>query len=501
MTIDTFIQQLQDVDLKTRLRAIYQLGIIGDSNALPALEHIGQNDPSVEIRPAAQAAIQHIQNTSQMDTVKDAQADLDWTQSFIYYLQTNNMILTPEDIADLAKIVEGASQRILQEHAQSIDSAPANPAKPTPKVVQTGKGTTEAVVGTYQMLWDCDVCNTKKLLGVTHRHCPNCGSAQSPDARYFPEPGEEIALHDHQYVGKDIICPACDGLNSAAATYCGNCGANMKDGTQATTREDQHESEFGENKRDLVQEQFQADMLQAGVLPKPDTTGFLLSMSKKTRYIVGGVVAFILLVCGIGGFVTFYKQSETVTVAAHNWERTIEIEEFRALDQHKDCDDMPSDAYSVDRSTESRTRRVADGQTCTEQCSNKRVDRGDGSFDTVRECRDVCETKYKNESYTVQVCDYTVNRWSVVETVRADGDGLSAAWPALILADSINSEGLGGQRAGDRNEVYVLEIKRASGKQVECEFDDEDVWRKYADGESFELAFNVLGQPACDDLK
>ena len=27
----------------------------------------------------------------------------------------------------------------------------------------------------FEMLWDCSYCSAKKLLGLTHRHCPNCG--------------------------------------------------------------------------------------------------------------------------------------------------------------------------------------------------------------------------------------------------------------------------------------------------------------------------------------
>jgi len=31
---------------------------------------------------------------------------------------------------------------------------------------------------TYEMLWDCRYCGTKKLLGKTHRHCLECGGAK-----------------------------------------------------------------------------------------------------------------------------------------------------------------------------------------------------------------------------------------------------------------------------------------------------------------------------------
>jgi len=55
------------------------------------------------------------------------------------------------------------------------------------------------------MLWDCEFCGTKKLLGKTHRFCPNCGAQQDPKARYFPSDEEKVAVKDHVYVGVDKI--------------------------------------------------------------------------------------------------------------------------------------------------------------------------------------------------------------------------------------------------------------------------------------------------------
>ncbi|MEO7108554.1 MAG: hypothetical protein ABIZ09_19430, partial [Rhodoferax sp.] len=83
----------------------------------------------------------------------------------------------------------------------------------------------------YEMLWDCPQCNTKGLLGDSHRHCPTCGAAQDPTKRYFPEPGQEIEARNHQFVGADWACVFCSSPNSAAAAHCTNCGAG-KDGTK-----------------------------------------------------------------------------------------------------------------------------------------------------------------------------------------------------------------------------------------------------------------------------
>ena len=66
----------------------------------------------------------------------------------------------------------------------------------------------------FEMFWDCKQCGTKKLLGITHRNCPNCGNAQDETNRYFPADGEEIAVTNHQYVGADWDCIYCSTPNS-----------------------------------------------------------------------------------------------------------------------------------------------------------------------------------------------------------------------------------------------------------------------------------------------
>ena len=47
---------------------------------------------------------------------------------------------------------------------------------------------------TYEMLWNCQFCGTKKLLAKTHKHCPNCGGAQDPRWRFFPSDAEKVAV-------------------------------------------------------------------------------------------------------------------------------------------------------------------------------------------------------------------------------------------------------------------------------------------------------------------
>ena len=53
----------------------------------------------------------------------------------------------------------------------------------------------ESTEGVYEMFWDCAFCGTTALLGVTNRHCPNCGAPQDETRRYFPPPGKEVVAN------------------------------------------------------------------------------------------------------------------------------------------------------------------------------------------------------------------------------------------------------------------------------------------------------------------
>src|SRR5262245_30970930 len=82
--------------------------------------------------------------------------------------------------------------------------------------------------GFYEMLWDCDHCDTKGLLAKSQRYCAECGGKQNPDKRYFPKEGEEQRVDGHKYAGADRACGSCGSPQSAAANNCTNCGAPLE---------------------------------------------------------------------------------------------------------------------------------------------------------------------------------------------------------------------------------------------------------------------------------
>jgi hypothetical protein len=302
---------------------------------------------------------------------------------------------------------------------------------------------------TYEMLWDCQVCGTKKNLGLTHRFCPNCGSPQNPDSRYYPSDEEKIEVKDHQYVGADVTCPVCGTLNSAAAEFCGNCGSPLTEGARAKTLE-QESRAAGEvfqsgGSRDLVKEEFDAEMQRIGVQDAPG--GKKGGINWKMFGIIGAVIAAI-----IGGITAFnYTEEATVIVTGREWERSISIEEYQNFSVRDWRDSRPA-GDNVSRNSCTREVRsynqVADGQ----DCRTVRRDNGDGTFSESQECT----TRYRDESVYDDMCTWSGQRWESEQTVRATGDlGDTPSWPNI----SLNCDGqrrVGCEQESGRGEEYLV---------------------------------------------
>ncbi len=265
--------------------------------------------------------------------------------------------------------------------------------------------------GTYQMLWDCKFCGTEKLLGVDHRHCPNCGAPQDPAARYFPKEEDMVEIADHQFVGADKICPACSQPNSAASTYCQECGADLATGETVKTLDD---VELGtgiattESRPDLVKNNFDAEMARVQAEEAKKTA--FLGLNRREWTIAGVFTLAAVIIVGIVFAVT-YRRDATGTVAALKWERVIEIESFEQVPSEGWKDAVPGDAYNRScRQKQRGTEKVEVGSH--QECKN--VDQGDGSF--KRECRTVKD--YEDRPVYDDYCTYIVDRW-----VKARSEG------------------------------------------------------------------------------
>jgi hypothetical protein len=360
----------------------------------------------------------------------------------------------------------------------------------------------------FEMLWDCRMCGTTKLLGMRNRFCPNCGAAQDPEWRYFPSDADMVFIENPTYIGADKICPACSTPNAADTKFCVQCGAdliNAKDA--ATVAEVDSGFEGVEGKRgDVVREKWEAEQAAIKLRAQPTRAGI-------PRWLVA--VAVLLVIGGaLFAFLSNARDKASLTVSDMDWTRTIKVEQFSPVSTGSWVLGVPGDAYN--RSCGPKIKgynQVADGQERV--CRNKSVsvpcgftyrDRGNGSGSRVtkycKETRQECgmETRYRSVPYYDTWCSYTVNRWGPADPViAAGGPDQAPTWPPFTSA---NSTTIGNKRESGREEKYVVTFTQGSQtKPLTRELKTLAEYTAFRIGQSYSVEINKLGNVFWETLQ
>jgi hypothetical protein len=406
--------------------------------------------------------------------------------------------------------------------------------------------TTTTRTGTYQMLWDCPACGTRKLLGIDHRHCPNCGAPQEENLRYFPSKADRVATA-FRGTTPDWECERCGTPNFSVAPdpggdpggFCSGCGA-PRGGSQtvhvrasipadASETGDQAAAEWKQRQAAKRVEQRAAHVSREPV-PEPEPPPrsavdqakakllALLSWMRGAReqpkrlLVIGFGVALLAVL-----FLAACPRTVPVELVGHSWSRVIPVERYTTLTATDWCSSMPSDARENSRWTEfSHNEQIPDGEdcqtvagSCSESCTN--VDNGNGSFSEV--CTQTCTadevkctTRYREEPVYADKCSYDYDRWVVVRKVEASGWDLEPRWPPEPSHDACG-HAVGCERLGRREEVYKLHfITRDLGageepEPLDCER-SEAQWRTFEVGARFVGKVSRLtGNLNCDKLE
>lgn len=313
----------------------------------------------------------------------------------------------------------------------------------------------EESLGSYEMLWDCSHCDTKKNLGRTHRHCPNCGAPQDETKRYFPSDAEKVAVKDHQFTGVDRQCGSCGTPQSARASHCGQCGAPL------------------------------GDAKAVGLVTEKQPP------KKKRRLWILWVVAIALvLIFGLVWYACIRKREIAMQVTGHRWVTVQEIEEYREVMDEQWRDDVPSGAKALAcRSKKRSSRAVPDG----EDCSIVKRDRGDGTFEEVNQCK----PRTRQEDVMDDWCTFRVERWTKIDELKKNGTGTTPVWADAPPADLFNT--LGARRPGPKRGIFTLELN--DGKNARTCDVSEATWRKYSDGQQIKAKVRASsGEIVCSDL-
>jgi membrane protease subunit (stomatin/prohibitin family) len=344
--------------------------------------------------------------------------------------------------------------------------------------------TTAPPAPVYEMLWDCRFCGQKKLLGLTHRHCPNCGAPQDAEARYFPSDEDKVPAKQHEYYGADVRCTHCGVANSRNSKHCAGCGAPLERAANVSKRRDQVEAGAGfsgdssaraKQEREAALAAVDQDEAPAGV-PKKGS-------GVRTALRAGCLLVLVAIVAAVA--IALWKRTGGLEVVGHTWKREIDVERYGPVSDSTWCDQMPSSARGVSRRKEVRSHeRVEDGQ----DCHTRRVDRGNGTFSEQQECT----PRYRDEPVYSDRCYFTVDRWTKSRSATAEGSSIGDAprWPDASLARAGSCEGC--EREGARHETYTVVFRDDGAKDHSCDF-DEQRWASFSDGSRWKGALRVVG--------
>lgn len=317
--------------------------------------------------------------------------------------------------------------------------------------------------GFFEMLWDCEFCDARGLLGKSQRYCANCGAPQNPDKRYFPKEGEQRRVDGHQYEGADRACPSCAAPQSANAKNCTRCGAVLDGAAEV---------------RGVADVVAAARPVASAPVARP----------RRPRWI-RPVVLGALVLLGFGFWFRCIRTHQAqVVVAGHSWQRVIGIEEFNERQEEAWRNEVPPEAgLPICRDKERSTRQVEDG----EDCHTERKDKKDGTFEQIKKCK----PKYRSESVMDSWCSFTARRWRPVSELKAAASGMTPAWPTGAPAGDTQAF-LGAKRQGKRTETLTLQFR----DHGDCDVSDA-IWRKYTDGQKLTVDVRASsGDVACGSL-
>ena len=340
----------------------------------------------------------------------------------------------------------------------------------------------------FQMLWDCRTCGQEKLLGVTHRYCPGCGSPQEPKARYFPSDDDKVVVENHKFVGKDRRCPACETPNAAQSSNCMSCGFAL-DGAKEVVQQEDVVTRQGEHYDAAFRHERHRQHTQQALKTSTQAKKTFIQ-AKKNQWVLFGVIALVGVV-----LLSLYHSDSTLDlqVVKRHWERSILIERFMPVSEGQWCQSLPAGAMQVSRSQKVKDyRSIPDGQSC----QTRRVDNGDGTFHERREC----ETLYRQEPIYASWCSYRINRWQVQRTAVSSGNGEfenMPAWPAFQLASI--GRCVGCEREGRKSQRYSVYFTDQRNKEHRCEFSHEQ-WQQYQKQSTWKATSNLLTGLDCGSL-
>ena len=324
--------------------------------------------------------------------------------------------------------------------------------------------------------WDCTYCGTDRISGEL-RDCPNCGHPRDKDVKfYMADPKNYAADQENVNKNPDWLCPFCDSLNPDSATICSSCGASRDGKTQ----------NYFQNR-----EKQEAEARKQQTLTETAPSG---PKSKKGLFIVLGILAAVIALV----IFLVVPKSKTMEVASLKWERSVEVEENREIEENGWT--LPADAYDVSSKLElygynsvldhyeTRTRQVAVDVFDGYDISYDYKDLGNGRFEEIEHKTPRYRTEYKKETYEEPIYRqdpvyqtkyyYYIMRWVTDHYEETSGEN-DEPYYAEVPEDSTH-------RAGDKTEKYW--VTDTDGKTYPTTY---DIWKDLSVGDKIKASVQM----------
>jgi hypothetical protein len=334
----------------------------------------------------------------------------------------------------------------------------------------------------------------------------------------------------HNYVEADVaktinrnpdwICSYCDALNSDDLDHCHICNASREDSeqnyferqaelearrankaTQQSTPNDDSdklhlcESSSSPSDKPIKQSQ-QTNNSRMAHKTKRVPWGGILKVG------AGVLAAVLFIMCMLW---IFTPKIQDVTIQDFSWERSIDIEEYRTVEESNWY--LPSGArlkYSqqeiqgyeqildhYETKTREYTEQVIDHY---ETYVSGYRDLGNGYFEEIESQRPVYRTETRTETYQEPVYRdepiyatkyyYEIDVWRYAFSYKSSGNDKDPYWEEFELKDL--------QREGGRNETYYISVINEDNEVSKYRFDFE-TWNRLEIGEKVTIKTTIFG--------
>ncbi len=346
-------------------------------------------------------------------------------------------------------------------------------------------------VGYTELEWTCPFCGARNP--GTAEKCSGCNAPQPADVT-FEQAAQDKLITDEEKIarakaGPDIHCPFCGARNPAGASQCAECLADLTDAEKREAGQilGAHRDKAAPDvacpscghmnpAAAMRCETCDASLAETRQTAPPPPAPPAKSGSKTPLIIIGAVILALILSCGV--FAVLSNRTEDVIgqVTAVEWVRTIDIEALVPVEREAWRDEVPTGAVlgSCEQQVHHTESEPVPGST--EVCGEPyTVDTGTGVGEVVQDCEYQVYADY---------CEYVIDEWQVVDTLRSEGQNFNVSWPTLQLTSA--------QREGSRATDYIITF-RTDGESYTYETEDEAEFNAAEIGSTWILKVNTFG--------